>query len=108
MVPITEAMGEYFSDLPITTGRAIFERAVHRALDAEGWPAGPRGEIAIAISYWFVNLWNRFGELHGHVGPIHDITKAETCATSWRNAGMHARVSRDPLGVPLTNEFKIS
>lgn len=79
------------------------ERAINRALDAEGWPKDGRGRIAIPIAYWYVIVWNRHGELHGHVGPIHEAERARRTAQSWQSAGYRAKCSPHAIGKPLTN-----
>lgn len=84
--------------------RRAFESAVHAALDAEGWPNGGRGEIAIPCVYWFVNLRRR-GEQLGHVGPLPSKDDAERVAKSWRSTGARASVSRTAIGACLTNRF---
>jgi len=108
-------MGTFYQeiDLPETIADRVFkttfprltlERAIHRALDAEGWPRGSRGEIGIAATYWYVIIKDRRTmRPHGHVGPISDEVKANSVARSWEKSGVRARVSRNPIGPCLTN-----
>lgn len=79
------------------------DRAIMRALDAEGWPTGERGTLAIPAGYYYVNIWDRSGQLRGHVGPILGAEAASRCEASWRSSGARARVSRIALGESLTN-----
>lgn len=83
--------------LPLVRQRHILERAIHAAIDAEdGAPA------------FYVNVYHRNGDLHGHVGPITDEEKAQQVAASWRTAGGRRRlalVSRVAEGEPLTNVY---
>lgn len=98
---ISDSIAEKLSDLPIMARRGRLERAIHRALDAEGWPAGDRGEMPIGASYWYVNI-HEDGDLVGHVGPIPDEDRAQRVAGSWRKTGVLALVARVAQGRALT------
>lgn len=99
-----DKMLAHLDELPVTARRASFERAIHRALDAEGWPRGERGMMSIPGSYWYVVV-TRNGLVRGHVGPITDEQKARTAARSWCTTGQAADVMRTPIGPCLTNAY---
>lgn len=105
-VPITDEISAKLDDYPVGARGAALERAISRALDAEGWPSDDRGAISIPISYWYVNVIER-GPLRtmGHVGPISDAEQAKHVARSWRQTGRIALVARRPDGPALTNAF---
>lgn len=101
----TEEMYTYLETLPVVGRRVAFERAIHEALDAEGWPRGDRGEMPIPADYWYVVVYTRSGAVRGHVGPISDEDKAKLAARSWATAGNHATVKRAAIGPCLTNAY---
>ena len=107
-IPLPEEMEERLRSVSARTlkpQRILFENAIHRALDEQGWPHGDRGTIPIAVSYWYVNLF-RHGQVKGHVGPFPDKDQALRAASSWRDGGLRARISRVPEGPPLTNAYQ--
>ena len=101
---VSQAILDHLNTLPLGARRFALERAINRALDAEGWPQGDRGTIAIPASYWYVTVWKRDTyQLRGHVGPIVDEGAAKRAARSWSTAGFIAEPGRFPKGPCLTN-----
>jgi hypothetical protein len=99
-IDVPDALADKLAELPVFARSGSLERAINRALDAAGWP----GILADpACNYYYVNIWNRTGELAGHVGPIAGASRAQEVARSWQKSGAIADHSRNPLGKPLTN-----
>ena len=105
---IPEDIALLLADLPVQVQRGKFERAIDRALDAAGWPRGPRGTFSCPVEYWYVILREpHVSQPRGHVGPITSEQQAKRACASWQQAGWRARVSRTPFGTPLTNPFGV-
>lgn len=106
-VPITDDISAKLDEYPVAARNRVLERAIDRALDAHGWPAGERGAMAIAASYWYVTVIDPQPlRVRGHVGPIPDAERAKRVAASWRQTGCIARMGRTPDGPPLTNVLR--
>lgn len=99
LIDLPDHIASRLDELPLSARGRSFERAINKALDDAGWP----GYAVAHPSYWYVNIWNRHGDLAGHVGPIAFASKAEGIAKSWQQTGAIASASRVGLGQPLTN-----
>lgn len=95
LVPVPDSIAEKLDEVPVVLRSRKLERAIHAALDREGFPnLNAKGELPET----YVNIWYRNGSLKGHVGPISDGKKAASVALSWRKSGHHARMSSLKLG----------
>lgn len=107
-IEIPDALGERLDRIPGSTmvrRRVALEHAINAALDAAGWPTGPRGEVQVPTAWWYVLVRTPSGRLYGHVGPIGGEDKARSVVQSWRAAGWAASRSRQPFGRPLTDAY---
>ena len=103
-IPVTEQLAAHLDDFPISAQQRLFENAVHKALDAEGWPAGERGTVAVPNGSYYVVLL-KHGVIQGHVGPLLDKVAASRTARSWRGArGVRTQITARPIGPCLTNK----
>jgi hypothetical protein len=98
-VPITEQIDAYLSDLPTFQQQRLFENALNKALDRDGWPT----ELAADPTVPFYVVVFRHGQIQGHVGPLLDQAAADRCARSWRSSGTTVQVTRRAIGPCLTN-----
>lgn len=104
-IEVPELVSERIGDVPLARARVRLERAIEAALDAEGWPKGDRGGVAVPASYWFVNIRDKYKSVKGYVGPIPDFAQARRVRDSWQGAQYRAAVERLPVGPALTNSI---